>query len=312
MSDTFAFFRGCMIPTKQPHIEYVARLVLPRLGAQLVDIAGFTCCPDPVGVGAADPFTWITIAARNVSLAEERNLDVLTLCNGCAYTLRHAVHDLTESPELCQRVNDVLVGTGHVYQGTSQVKHFLPWLARDVGFEAIRRAVKRPLTGLRVATHTGCHLLSPQYLHGFDDSEVPVVFDQLVEALGATAVDYETKPACCGIGFAVTGQLDPSGKALAAKLTDVHNNADADCITVGCPFCYQQFDMGQLVAARKFGLDFQVPVLNYLQLLGLALGFDAEEMQLHAHKVKAKGTSLGEWLNLSSEPRPRGGPRTGL
>jgi heterodisulfide reductase subunit B len=202
---------------------------------------------------------------------------------------------------LRQRVNDILVETGHTYGGTSQVKHFLPWLAQDVGFEAIRRSVQRPLSGLRVATHTGCHLLSPQCLHGFDDSEDPVVFDQLVEALGATAVDYETKPACCGIGFAVTGQLDPSGQALAAKLTDVHS-AGADCIAVGCPFCFQQFDMGQLMAARKLGLDFKVPVLNYLQLLGLALGFSAEEMQLRAHKVKAKGTSLGEWLNSSSEP----------
>jgi heterodisulfide reductase subunit B len=251
-----------------------------------VDIDGFICCPDPVGIGAADPLTWIILAARNVSLAEELALDVLTLCNGCAYTLRHAVHDLDESPELRGRVNKVLIETGHTYRGTSQVKHFLPWLAQDVSFDAIRHAVQRPLAGLRVATHTGCHLLSPQHLHGFD---------ALVEALGATAVDYEAKAACCGIGFAVTGQPDPSGKALSVKLTDVHA-AGADCIAVGCPFCFQQFDMGQLAAARKFGVDFKVPVLNYLQLLGLALGFSAGEMQLRAHKVKTRGTSLGEWL----------------
>jgi len=292
---SYAFFRGCMIPVKLPHLEYVARLVLPHLGAHLVDVDGFTCCPDPVGVGAVDPFTWVTVGARNVSLAEERHLDVLTLCNGCAYTLRHAVHDLAESPELRDRVNGILAQTSHTYQGTSQVKHFLPWLARDVGFEAIRRSVQQPLTGLRVATHTGCHLLSPYYLHGFDDSEDPIVFDQLVEALGATPVDYETKTMCCGIGFAVSGQFDPSGEVLKTKLTDIHA-AGADCIAVGCPFCYQQFDMGQLTTARKFGLDFKVPVLNYLQLLGLALGLDEEEMQLKAHKVKANGTSLGEWL----------------
>lgn len=290
-----AFFQGCMIPIKLPHLEYVARLVLPRLGAQLVDVDGFTCCPDPVGIGAVDPFAWVTIGARNVSLAEEQGLDVLTLCNGCAYTLRHTVYDLGESPELRDRVNGILAKTGHTYQGVSQVKHFLPWLAQDVGVEAIQRAIKRPLTGLRIATHTGCHLLSPRYLHGFDNSEDPVVFDQLVAALGATPVDYATKTACCGIGFAVTGQADPSDKALSVKLTDVHD-AGADCIAVGCPFCYQQFDMGQLTAARKFGLDFKMPVLNYLQLLGLALGSSSEEMQLGEHKVKVKDTSLGARL----------------
>jgi heterodisulfide reductase subunit B len=291
-SSRLAFFLGCMIPIKLPHLEYVARLVLPRLGAQLVDVDGFTCCPDPVGIGATDPRAWVTIGARNISLAEEQGLDMLTLCNGCAYTLRHAVHDLGESLELRGRVNDILAKTGHVYQGVSQVKHFLPWLAQDVGIEAIQRLVQRPLTGLQVATHTGCHLLSPQYLHGFDNSEDPVVFDQLVAALGATPVDYRTKPACCGIGFAVTGQADPSDKALSTKLADVHA-AGADCIAVGCPFCYQQFDLGQLTAARRFNLDFKVPVLNYLQLLGLALGFGSEEMQLSEHKVKIEGTSLG-------------------
>ncbi len=286
-NNRFALFRGCMIPVKLPHLEYVARLVLPHLGAQLVDLDGFTCCPDPVGVGAVDPLAWVTIAARNLSLAEEQNLDVLSLCNGCAYTLRHTVHDLAASPELRQRVNDILIETGHTYRGAAQAKHFLPWLAQDVGFEAIRRAVRRPLAGLRVAAHTGCHLLSPYNLHGFDDSEDPVVFDRLVEALGATPLDYETKTLCCGIGFAVSGQPDPSSKALTAKLTDVHA-AGADCIAVGCPFCFQQFDMGQLTAARKFNLDFKVPVLNYLQLLGLALGFDAADMQLSAHKIKAQ------------------------
>jgi heterodisulfide reductase subunit B len=284
-----------MIPAKLPHLEHVARLVLARLGMQLVDVDGFTCCPDPVGVGAVDPLTWIAVGARNISLAEELDLDLLTLCNGCAYTLRHVTHDLAASPELRDRVNEALIETGHTYRGTGQVKHFLPWLAQDVGLEVVRRAVQRPLSGLRVATHTGCHLLSPQYLHGFDDPEDPVVFDGLVDALGATAVDYETKAMCCGIGFAVSGQPDSSAASLSVKLSDIHD-ADADCIAVGCPFCYQQFDMGQLTAARKYELDFKLPVLNYLQLLGLALGFSAEDMQLRAHKIKTRGTSLGVWL----------------
>jgi heterodisulfide reductase subunit B len=291
----FAFFQGCMIPVKLPYLELVARTVIPEIGAELVDVDGFTCCPDPVGVGAVDPLTWVTIGARNISLAEEQDLDMLTLCNGCAYTLNHTVHDLHSSPDLHQQVNTILAETGHTYEGSSDVKHFLPWLANDVGVEAICKLVKRPLTGLKVATHTGCHLLSPYEMHGFDDSEEPVVFDQLIETLGATPVDYESKTTCCGIGFAVSGQPDPSNKVLGKKLTDIHN-AEADCIAVGCPFCYQQFDMGQLLAGRALGLDFKVPVLNYLQLFGLALGFDEEAMQLKSHKIKIKNTSMGTWM----------------
>jgi heterodisulfide reductase subunit B len=177
------------------------------------------------------------------------------------------------------------------------VRHFLPWLAHDIGVDALRGAARRgrPLTGLKVATHTGCHLLSPYTLHGFDNSENPIVFDALVEALGATPVDYPSKAACCGIGFAVSGQGDPAGRAIGTKLLDIRA-AGADCVVVGCPFCFQQFDMGQLAAARKLELDFRVPVLNYLQLLGLALGFSGEVLQLREHKVKVKDTSLGNWL----------------
>ena len=84
----------------------------------------------------------------------------------------------------------------------------------------------------------------------------------------------------------------PSDKALSVKLTDVHA-AGADCIAVGCPFCYQQFDLGQLTAARRFNLDFKTPVINYLQLLGMALGFSSVEMQLSEHRVRVEGTSFG-------------------
>ena len=133
---SFAFFQGCMIPIKLPHLEQVARLILPQMGMELVDVDDFTCCPDPVGIGAVDPFTWATMAARNISLAEEKDLDIVTLCNGCAYTLRHTVHDLHESPELQEKVNNILAETGHTYQGTSDVKHFLPWL-KGLGWKLI-------------------------------------------------------------------------------------------------------------------------------------------------------------------------------
>jgi len=201
-----------MIPTKLPHIEYVAQITCPGWGAELINLDGFTCCPDPVGVGPVDPFTWSTIAARNVSLAEEQDLDILTLMQRLRLHPAPRRLRLAGSVELRDRVNGILTQVGHTYRGTHQVKHFLPWLAQDVGLEAIRGIVERPLAGLRVATHTGCHLLSPYYLHGFDNSEEPVVFDALIEALGAMPVDYSTKTGCCGIGFAVSGQPDPSAR----------------------------------------------------------------------------------------------------
>ena len=55
----YVLFLGCLIPTRFPQFEYLARKTLAQLGIELVDAEGFTCCPDPVRFGAADRFTWL-------------------------------------------------------------------------------------------------------------------------------------------------------------------------------------------------------------------------------------------------------------
>lgn len=268
-----------MIPVKLPHLEHVARIVLPQVGIELVDIDGFTCCPDPVGFRSADEVAWFAIAARNICLAEEKGLDILTLCNGCAYTLMNANKALKGG--LKGKVNEILKETGHEFKGTVEIKHFLEVLAGEI--EEIKDK-KRVNLNLNIATHTGCHLLSPQEVMEFDDPENPTVLDDLVAALGATPLDYDLKTLCCGLTFSTTGRLKEAFELLKDKFTSI-KEAGADCIVVGCPFCFQQFDVGQLMMSRRYKLD-KIPVLNYLQLLGLSLGYSLQEMKYDYHKVK--------------------------
>jgi heterodisulfide reductase subunit B len=281
MSKKYAFFRGCMIPIKLPYLEKVARTVLPRLDVELVDISEFSCCPDPSGFGSLDRLTWLAIAARNISLAEEKGLDVITLCNGCAQTLCQANHALKKNEALKDKVNGILEGTGHKFNGTVKVNHFLHIMAKDIGPEEICKRVKVPLTNLKVATFTGCHLLSPPEVMNFDYPWDPIVFDKLVASLGAKPVDYDLKPTCCGLWLPTSNQVT----VIADKLVNM-KSAGATCISVACPFCFQQFDLVQLLASRKMNLGFKIPVLNFLQLLGLALGYSLEDMQYQQHKTK--------------------------
>ena len=65
--------------------------------------------------------------------------------------------------------------------------------------------------------------------------------------------------------------------------------AGADCIVTVCPFCFQQFDLGQLAAAKAYNLDFKLPVLYYLQLLCLAMGSPLDEIEYSAHTIKDEG-----------------------
>lgn len=284
-NNKYAFFRGCLIPTKYPHLEYVARLILPQIGIELVDIDEFTCCADPIQFKGADQLTWLAIAARNICLAEETGLNILTLCNGCINTLATANHMMKREPELSDKVNRILVNTGHQFKGEVEIKHFLQAIVGDIGIGRLGNYVKTPLRGLNVATHTGCHLTSPEDVLNFDDPIDPKVLDSLVAALGAEPVDYDLKSLCCGVGFSLSGDTAASSHLLKDKLENMREYG-ADCIVTGCPFCYQQFDLGQLAAFRKYKLDFKLPVLYYLQIIGLAMGFGIEEMQYGAHRIK--------------------------
>ncbi len=280
MTEKFAFYRGCFIPSRAPHIEYVAREILPQLGLELMDVGGFTCCPEPTGFGLHEKLTWIAIAARNISLAEEQNLDIITLCNGCYYTLKNAVEEL-ESVELRHRVNEVLAETGHEFRGRSRVKHFIQVLNEDVGKSKIMKMVKTPLEGLKVATHTGCHFSNR---FGVD----ALILDEMVSILGASSVEYDFKNLCCGWTIGTYGQQDEEYTWLKNRL-DSMKRAEADCINVICPQCFNQFDTGQMRAARKVDIPFKIPVLYYLQTLGLAMGYSLEEMQYGSHRIKDAG-----------------------
>ena len=65
-------------------------------------------------------------------------------------------------------------------------------------------------------------------------------------------------------------------------------------MTTGCPSCFTQFDRNQLIARRIDGRDVSMPVLFFPQLVGLALGFSADEMGLGHHRVKVEVAALAD------------------
>lgn len=265
------------MPIRQPHVEYVTRKIMLELGIKFVDVKGFTCCPEPVAVGLQDRFASTAIAARNIALAEEQGVDLMTACNGCYFTLKHAIEEMRDE-EMRMKVNETLTETGHTYKGTATVKHFVQVLCDDVGIDAIRQAARHPLTGLNVAAHTGCHFSNRM-------GEDARLLDTLIEATGAKSIPYEEKNLCCGWTLGTYGRPE-EGYAWLKRRLDSMKAGGADCIAVICPQCLQQFDMGQLIASRKVQLPYRLPALFYLQLLGISMGHTPEEMQFASGRIK--------------------------
>jgi len=279
----FAFFIGCTIPYRVPFIETAIRKILPEFEIELIDLP-FACCPDPGGAQSFDRVAWHTLAARNLCLAEEQNLDIITACSGCFETLKVVNVHLKNDSKLKGIVNEHLKEVGREFKGTIKVRHFAEVLYNDVGIDKIAAKVKKPLTNIKFASHTGCHFLKPPEILQMDNPERPVKLDELIEALGAKAVNYLNKLACCGAGTRSTDQ--DIAIAMAHEKIVGAELAGADGLVTICPTCYIQFDVGQRLMAKQFEKT-SLPVFVYPELLGLAMGFDfSVGFKMHTIKVK--------------------------
>jgi len=280
---SYALFLGCTIPARQPNYELSARKALAKLGIELVDIANMTCCAPPP-VQSIDLETSLAVAAYNICLAEEADLNVVTLCSGCFESLAMTNAMLKADEQLKARINKILSEAGKEFLGTKEVKHFLQVLMDDVGLERLKQSVSKPLSNLRVAAFYGCHALRPSELLKLDDPERPRILENLIETLGAESVEYRNKLKCCG-GL-LRGFSDELALKLAREKLANTTKAGADCIATLCPFCFVALDLGQLQIKSKFKEEFYMPVLHYSELLSLALGINPKELALEAHKVK--------------------------
>jgi heterodisulfide reductase subunit B2 len=277
----FAFFPGCLIPARHPAMEFAIRETVQRLGIEIVDLEGASCCPDPLYFKSKDKLSWLSVAARNLTLAEDLGLDIFTNCSGCTATLSEARH-LLEDDKLRGQVNERLGRIGRKYRGTVRVRHIVALLRDEIGYDAIRDSVKIPLDGLKVAIHYGCHLLKPSSIMQVDDPNDPNVIENLVGALGATPVRHRNWYLCCAKGCQSS---EIPARMMCDLLTTVQDE-DADILCMVCPTCFGQFDHGQFKLSRQFDKDFHTPPIYYAQLLAFAQGIPYNKLGFERQRFK--------------------------
>jgi heterodisulfide reductase subunit B len=274
-------FWGCMIPLKYPQMESAVRISLKHLNIDLIDEPQFSCCPDPIYFKAGDKIKWYTLAARNISLAEERELDIITMCSGCTSTLCEVNHHLKHNEKLRDEINKNLKTIGREYRGTINVRHLVTLLRDDVGLEKIAKTITNPLHDLKVAIHYGCHLLKPSEIMCVEDPLTPAILARLIEVVGATPVNHHEYLMCCGKAC-----NEPELTLnMSYSVFDSVDKSDADCLGLICPTCFDSFDVGQLRVSRSFNKQFQIPIIYYFQLLAIAQGASVDEVGLSFHKI---------------------------
>ncbi len=278
----YLLFPGCVIPYRLSSYEISARKVLAKLGVEIAEMPEYNCCGYPMDV--INHELMLTLAARNLCVAEKQNLPILTLCNGCFCSLNETNKLLKEDKKLREKINSYLKEIGMEFKGSIEVKHLVYVLSEDVGYKKIKEAVVKPLTDIKVAQHSGCHVIRPKKYVGRDDPENPSTLKDLVRLTGAECLDYMDETECCGNPIIGVNEEIPFQMA-REKLNHVKAVKAQALITV-CPFCHIMFDLNQPRIERAFNEKFGIPVLHYPQLLGLAMGFDPQELALNELRVK--------------------------
>jgi heterodisulfide reductase subunit B len=282
MADSkYLMFLGCAIPYRVSAFEISARKIFGRLGIELQEMPEFNCCGLPL-----DPVShemMLILAARNLALAEREGLNIVTLCPGCAGTLKKVNRMLKLDKDLRDDINGHLKDAGLEFKGTSDPKHFMQLLVEDVGLKKIKDSVSRPLTMLKVAEHNGCHILRPKEFIGFDDPEDPKTLKALIEATGATCLDYMDETECCGAPS--VGVSDKVALQLAKDKLSHLKMVDAEAMITICPFCHIMYDTNELRIEKMFNEVYGIPILHYPQLLGLAMGMKPEELAFNELRV---------------------------
>ncbi|MEM3585838.1 MAG: CoB--CoM heterodisulfide reductase iron-sulfur subunit B family protein [Candidatus Jordarchaeaceae archaeon] len=276
----FALFLGCTIPVRSLGYEISTRRVAKELGIKLVDL-NFSCCGYPLK--NVDVVAARAMAVGNLALAESKRLNVLTICSACAGTLTEAC--VNRDNPVGELVKKEIEKQGLSFNGTIWVKHFVRYLYEDYGIDKLKERVKVPLKNLRIAIHYGCHYLRPSEIYNeFDDPEHPVSVKKIIEALGATVVDYQGMLDCCGGATMTFNQK--LGAILAKKKLDNVKKANVDALVLFCPFCSIMYDGHQKFIEEEFNCrPYNIPVLFLTQLIGLALGIDPKELGFDYNKV---------------------------
>jgi len=290
-----AYWPGCVSRGFTPELHGSMAQVAPLLDIELVALDRASCCGAGV-IAEHNQELADTLNARTFALAQKEMADgaelMMNICSTCQGAQTECQERLDGNSEYREHINETLAPEGLTYEKGISNKNFLWLMVEEIGLDAIKAKVKRPLTDLRVGPFYGCYIVRPTERLGIGrDNPRDRYLQMLIEALGGTVVDYAGQYKCCGFPI-ITMNREASLKQAGRHLGDAID-ADADCLVTPCPLCHLNLDLQQPGAEKVVGRDLGMPVLHLPQLVGLALGLEPKELGMTKHVVKP--TSVIDW-----------------
>ena len=288
----FALFTGCVAKGATRELMLSTMKSAEGLGIEFIEMKSAACCGAGV-VSEKNPLLADALNARSIAIAEEQDLDLVTICSTCQGILKKTESHVDSDPAYKEKVNHVLGEGRHQYAGGKiKIQHFANVLGTEEGLKLLRDKVTRPLTGLKTAAFYGCYVLRPSELSLYEDPDNPTGMEEIFEILGATPVYYDSRTKCCGFPIIMMNKNashDMAGNALIDAI-----DSGADCVVTGCPLCHLSLDAYQPEIDRMNKKGCSIPILHLPQLVALALGYSPQELGMDKHIIST--TRLDEIL----------------
>ncbi len=277
----YAYYPGCSLEHTASPYDKSVREVFKALGIGLKEIDDWNCCGATMYM-SVKKIVGYAISARNLAIAQNMNLDVCASCSSCYTILKKTNRHIQWDPKERAKINEALQAANLSYDTIVNIRHPLDILVNDFGLDELKKHVVKPLNGLRVAPYYGCQIVRPH--HGFDDIDDPQTMDRLIEVLGGTPTEYSSKVRCCG------GMLMTTDEEVALKLNKnlIENAVDneAEMISTVCPLCQMNVEAYQDKINSFCHTNYNIPIVYFTHLIGIAIGIAPELMGLDKLIVK--------------------------
>ena len=290
MAKQYSFYPGCSSQKKASSYNQFrsTQTICQELGIQLNEISDWNCCSASIGYCGGGELPRLVLSARNLALSEKEHpgQDLVATCAACWLATREARERLEHDPQLKTEANEALKEAGLTFKGEKKVRHLVEVLIEDVGYDEIKKHVKKPLKGIKIAGYVGCQTNRPFGIAG-ESFENPVYLDKMIEAVGAEPItNYQKKVSCCG-GALMFSEPEKS-QALVKDILEAAHDAGADMLVTPCPVCQMNTEVYQSFINKKYGTNFNMPSVYYSTIMSVAFGKTAKEAALDGQMIRAK------------------------
>lgn len=276
----YAYYPGCSAKASTRELDQAVRALAARLDIELVELVEAGCCGS-CEIKALDADLHLMLNARILTLAAERGLEILTVCDTCQANLLQTSRYMADpdTPARRERIVAKLAAAGVRYQNAPRVRHVVSILMEDIGADTLASKVTRPLAGLTVAPFACCHSFRGAGATPGSRS----LLDDLVSLTGASVTPVRIDSDCCGFHVLMSNEAlsaRASGKFMTRAV-----DRQVDCVVTTSPLCHTALDIYRSRIDTMAGMRIGLPVLHVEQLLGLSLGLTAQALGLDQHMV---------------------------